>query len=196
MSSHISHPHCSCCYHAGLFMHFHNPQCLGYGIFLCVWDYSADSWLTLNGLYSPFLCQVSGPQWVRKCAMFVRTMSLADMTGKCLSAAKRTSRTGWDQLWLHLYSYELSERSSKLIKHCIKMIQMHLANCRVWTHPHNCACRFRIIGSHSLIIVNFYRHLLNYPDYSNWGRVCLHKVISIIHTDPCPYKGFRTTSPI
>lgn len=29
------------------------------------------------------LCQVSGPHWVRKCAMFVRALSLTDMPGKC-----------------------------------------------------------------------------------------------------------------
>lgn len=37
----------------------------------------------LNPLYFPFWFQVSGPQWVRKCAMFVRAMSLTDMSGKC-----------------------------------------------------------------------------------------------------------------
>lgn len=30
----------------------------------------------------PFLCQVSGPHWVRKCAVFIRTMSLTEMSGK------------------------------------------------------------------------------------------------------------------
>lgn len=75
--------------------------------------------VALNSVYSPFLCQVSGPQWVRKCAMFVRAMSLADVSGKWWCAAKLASCRGWDQFWNHLL---LCTRSSD-------------TDVRTWTHP-------------------------------------------------------------